>query len=107
MATQELLSILVPVFNEARTVASVIDRLRSIHLPVPREIVVVNDGSSDGTREVLDAEPGQGDGLRILHVEQTRARARPSASASSTPAGRSSRSRTRTSNSTRPSWPPS
>jgi len=65
----ELLSILVPVFNESRTVASVIDRLRSIDLPVPREIVVVNDGSSDGTREVLDAYPGQGDALRILHVD--------------------------------------
>jgi len=69
MAAPELLSILVPVFNESRTVASVIDRLRSIDLPVPREIVVVNDGSSDGTREVLDAYPGQGDALRILHVD--------------------------------------
>ncbi len=67
--TPELLSILVPVFNESRTVASVIDRLRSIDLPVPREIVVVNDGSSDGTREVLDAYPPQGDALRILHVD--------------------------------------
>jgi len=69
MAAPELLSILVPVFNESRTVASVIDRLRSIDLPVPREIVVVNDGSSDGTREVLDAYPGHGDALRILHVD--------------------------------------
>jgi dolichol-phosphate mannosyltransferase len=70
MAAPELLSILVPVFNESRTVASVIDRLMSIDLPVPREILVVNDGSSDGTREVLDAYAGQGDGLRVLHVEQ-------------------------------------
>ena len=70
MAAPELLSILVPVFNESRTVASVIDRLMSIDLPVPREIVVVNDGSSDGTREVLDAYPGQGGNLRVLHVEQ-------------------------------------
>ena len=68
MVAQELLSILVPVFNEARTVASVLDRLLSIDLPVPREIVVVNDGSSDGTREVLDAYPGHG-GVRVLHVE--------------------------------------
>lgn len=70
MAAPELLSILVPVFNESRTVASVIDRLMSIDLPVPREIVVVNDGSSDGTREALDAYAGRGDGLRVLHVEQ-------------------------------------
>jgi len=70
MTAGELLSIVVPVFNEARTVASVIDRLRTVELPVPREIIVVNDGSSDGTREVLDAFPVQGDAVRILHVEQ-------------------------------------
>jgi glycosyltransferase involved in cell wall biosynthesis len=69
MTAPELLSILVPVFNEARTVASVLDRLLTIALPVPREIVVVNDGSSDGTREVLDAFPIQGRAVRILHVE--------------------------------------
>jgi len=70
MASPELLSILVPVYNEARTVASVIDRLRSIGLPVPREIIVVNDGSSDGTREVLDAYPHRDAALTIVHVEQ-------------------------------------
>jgi glycosyltransferase involved in cell wall biosynthesis len=70
MAAPELLSILVPVFNESRTVASVIDRLMAVDLPVPREIVVVNDGSSDGTREVLDAFPVQGGMVRIQHVEQ-------------------------------------
>jgi glycosyltransferase involved in cell wall biosynthesis len=70
MAVPELLSILVPVFNESRTVASVIDRLTTITLPVPREIIVVNDGSSDGTREVLDALPSRGDTVRILHVDQ-------------------------------------
>jgi len=70
MAPQELLSVLVPVFNEARTVAQVIDRLVTIDLPVPREIVVVNDGSSDGTREVLEALPGQGDAVRVFHAER-------------------------------------
>jgi glycosyltransferase involved in cell wall biosynthesis len=50
----ELLSIVVPVYNEVRTVRSVIDRLIAIDLPVAREIIVVNDGSTDGTREVLD-----------------------------------------------------
>jgi glycosyltransferase involved in cell wall biosynthesis len=70
MAAPELLSILVPVFNESRTVASVIARLKTVDLPVPREIVVINDGSSDGTREVLDALPVQGDAVTILHVAQ-------------------------------------
>jgi glycosyltransferase involved in cell wall biosynthesis len=70
MAAPVLLSILVPVFNESRTVASVIARLKTVDLPVPREIVVINDGSSDGTREVLDALPVQGDAVTILHVAQ-------------------------------------
>jgi hypothetical protein len=52
---QERLSIIVPVFNEARTVRAVIDRLLTIDLPIPREILIVDDGSSDGTGEVLDA----------------------------------------------------
>ena len=55
----ELLSIIVPVYNEVRTVRAVIDRLRAIDLPVAREILVVDDGSTDGTREALAAlEPG-------------------------------------------------
>ena len=70
MAASDLLSILVPVFNESSTVASVIDRLMTVDLPLPREVVVVNDGSSDGTREVLDAVPTRGDLIRILHVAQ-------------------------------------
>jgi glycosyltransferase involved in cell wall biosynthesis len=51
---EELLSIIVPVFNEATTLRSVIDRLLAIDLPVPREIIIVDDGSTDGTPEVLD-----------------------------------------------------
>jgi glycosyltransferase involved in cell wall biosynthesis len=49
----ELLSIVVPVYNEVRTVRAVIDRLQAIELPVEREILVVDDGSTDGTRAVL------------------------------------------------------
>jgi len=49
----ELLSIIVPVFNEVSTVRAVVERLLSIDLPVPREILVVDDGSTDGTGEVL------------------------------------------------------
>jgi glycosyltransferase involved in cell wall biosynthesis len=49
----ELLSIIVPVYNEVGTVRAVIDRLLAIDLPVAREILVVDDGSTDGTREAL------------------------------------------------------
>ena len=62
-----LLSIVVPVYNEARTVAEVIERLIAIDLPVGREILVVNDGSTDGTREALDRIPARPE-LRIIHA---------------------------------------
>lgn len=65
----ELLSIVVPVYNEEATIGPVIERLLSIELPIPREILVVNDGSTDGTRDVLDRLPPAGDRLRIVHAE--------------------------------------
>jgi glycosyltransferase involved in cell wall biosynthesis len=51
----ELLSVIVPVFNERTTVAEVIRRIRAVSLPVDVEVVVVDDGSSDGTDKVLAA----------------------------------------------------
>jgi dolichol-phosphate mannosyltransferase len=62
-----LISIVVPVYNEARTVAEVIERLLVIDLPAPREILVVNDGSTDDTRHVLDRLAVRPE-LRIIHA---------------------------------------
>jgi glycosyltransferase involved in cell wall biosynthesis len=64
-----LISIVVPVYNEARTVAGVIQRLIAIDLPAPREILVVNDGSTDGTREALDGLTQRPE-LRVIHAEK-------------------------------------
>jgi glycosyltransferase involved in cell wall biosynthesis len=63
-----VISIVVPVFNEATTVRAVIDRLLSIELPASREIIVVNDGSLDDTAAVLDAVDARTPGLTIVHV---------------------------------------
>jgi glycosyltransferase involved in cell wall biosynthesis len=68
MATSPLISIIVPVYNEARTVRQVIDRLLQIPLPAAREIIVVNDGSTDGTREVLDGISPVDGVLTIVHA---------------------------------------
>jgi glycosyltransferase involved in cell wall biosynthesis len=64
-----LISIVVPVYNEAGTVVAVIERLLAIDLPARREILVVNDGSTDGTRDVLDRVPPRPE-LRIIHAEK-------------------------------------
>lgn len=52
-ARHRKLSVIVPVFNERNTVAEVVRRMRAVELPLEREIVIVDDGSDDGTREVL------------------------------------------------------
>lgn len=64
----ELLSIVVPVYNEEKTVGAVITALLAIDLPVAREVLVVNDGSTDGTRAVLDSLPATCGQLRIVHA---------------------------------------
>ena len=48
------LSVVMPVYNEVKTIATVIDRVRAVDLPI--ELIVVDDGSRDGTRDVLQAE---------------------------------------------------
>lgn len=48
-----LLSIIIPVCNEESTVEVVISKVAGIELPCEKEIIVVDDGSDDGTAEVL------------------------------------------------------
>jgi glycosyltransferase involved in cell wall biosynthesis len=49
------LSVIIPVFNESRTIAEVVRRVATATLPAgwTKEIIAVDDGSDDGTRDVL------------------------------------------------------
>ena len=47
-----LLSVVIPVYNEAKTIEEIIKRVKST--PYKKEIIIVDDGSTDGTREILD-----------------------------------------------------
>ena len=55
LAKASLLSVIVPVFNERGTVAEILRRMRSVSLPLDLEIIVVDDGSTDGSDQVLAA----------------------------------------------------
>jgi glycosyltransferase involved in cell wall biosynthesis len=57
------LSVIIPCYNERATVATVIERVRSVELAY--EIIVVDDGSTDGTREIL-AQIDPGEDLKII-----------------------------------------
>lgn len=68
------LSVIVPVYNEADTVAELIDRVLAVELgPTEREIIVVNDGSTDGTRKVLERIQAQHSAeVRVYHHQKNR-----------------------------------
>jgi glycosyltransferase involved in cell wall biosynthesis len=61
------LSVVIPVYNEKDTLLEILERVRGVDLP--KEIIVVDDFSTDGTREVLQNLPSADD-LKILY--QTR-----------------------------------
>ena len=46
-----LLSVVMPAYNEARTMREIIDRVWAV--PIRKEIIIVDDGSTDGTRDIL------------------------------------------------------
>ncbi len=49
------MSVIVPVYNERTTVAEIVRRVRAVDLPLVIDVVIVDDGSSDGTDKVLAA----------------------------------------------------
>ena len=59
------LSVIVPVYNEVRTVEKIIERLHEI--PLPMEIICVNDCSKDGSAEVLDRLKTEGLVAIVVH----------------------------------------
>jgi len=62
--TDPLVSIVVPAYNEARFIEDVLRRVAAV--PFRREIIVVDDGSSDGTADLVEGMRSEIDGLRVL-----------------------------------------
>jgi len=59
------LSIIMPVFNEKETTRQILAQVRAVNLV--NEIIVVDDFSTDGTREILKEEEQKGDVTLVLH----------------------------------------
>ena len=66
------LSILMPVFDERSTVEAAIDDALTAELPVAsRQLVIVDDGSTDGTRELLEAG-GWAENVKVVFHDRNR-----------------------------------
>jgi len=63
-----LLSVLIPVFNERATIRKVVERVKAA-ATVETEIIVVDDASTDGSREVLESLAHEGK-LRVFFQEE-------------------------------------
>ena len=74
------LSVLIPLYNERWTLATIIRRVLAVPLDLELELVVVDDGSSDGSWEELAAVGRRGFAASAPSATTaTAARARPSA----------------------------
>ena len=68
------ISIIIPAYNEERTIHLILDKVRDAVLNhgIAKEVIIVNDGSKDGTpdavRRYMEANPGMG----IRFIEQPR-----------------------------------
>jgi cellulose synthase/poly-beta-1,6-N-acetylglucosamine synthase-like glycosyltransferase len=72
------LSVVIPVYNEERWIREVVRRVREV--PIPKEIIIVEDCSTDKTREVL--KELQGDDLRIFYQPHNQGKGPPCVAAS-------------------------
>ncbi|MEM6332114.1 MAG: glycosyltransferase family 2 protein [Planctomycetota bacterium] len=60
-----MLSVVIPVYNEEATLTDLVDRVRAV--PIGKEIVLVDDCSSDGSREVMHRLAAEDARIRSLH----------------------------------------
>jgi len=63
------LSILIPVYNEVNTIIPLLDRVKSAKISIEKEILIGDDGSSDGTRELL-SKLRKDPQLKIIFLEK-------------------------------------
>jgi len=59
------LSVLIPVYNERNTIRLILEQVHAV--PVAKEVICVNDCSTDGTREILDGLFAEGRIQKLIH----------------------------------------
>jgi dolichol-phosphate mannosyltransferase len=62
------LTVIIPTYNEESTIAAVLARVHAVSLPLSREVIVVNDGSTDDTRNRIESVRHQYPSLVVLDL---------------------------------------
>ncbi len=63
------LSVIMPVYNEKNTIQEILRQVRAVE--IPKEIILVDDGSSDGTTEILSGM-AKDDTIKVLYHDRNR-----------------------------------
>ena len=59
-------SIVIPAYNEEKTLQEVVEAVQAVRLPLDKEIVLVDDASKDSTRQIMEQLQG-GNFIRVFH----------------------------------------
>jgi glycosyltransferase involved in cell wall biosynthesis len=65
------LSVVIPVYNERATLERIVARVKAVPLDAPPEVILVDDASTDGTRDVLAGLEGDPQ-VRVLYQDRNR-----------------------------------
>lgn len=67
-----MISIVVPIYNEEKTLEKVVSSLEKLKLPIKKEIILVNDGSKDNTAKILEKIANGNKSLIMVSYEKNR-----------------------------------
>ena len=62
------ISIVIPVYNEEKTLQSIVEAVQSVNLSLTKEIVLIDDASQDGTRQIMEQLPDNNI-VRVFHTK--------------------------------------
>ncbi len=66
------ISIVIPCFNEINTIEHILEKVSTVHLEYEKEIIVIDDSSTDGTREYLKSLEKRDESIKTVYHDKNR-----------------------------------